>query len=209
MNDIIGICIADGSMHAVFDTGYRGTKRLVLTTATDQQETLQIDIHCAKDKSFADPKKLGQIVLENLLPLPQGETEISLMIGINDVGTLQISATDDISGEHAEFSMNLLSDVSIDELVEEASEAKPDKIFDIDTPAQVPANATLGIDPQISYASGHQTETPEELRRHRKTSFVRFVSLLGFLIVSLAVLSGLIFVIFNGLQNASSPALIQ
>ena len=49
----IGIKVADGSYYPVIDFDYRGTKKLILTTAKDNQDKVRVDLYRGIGSSLA------------------------------------------------------------------------------------------------------------------------------------------------------------
>ncbi len=105
----IGIKVADGSYYPVIDVDYRGTKKLVLTTAKDNQERVQVDLYRGAGAALAAATYIDSLVIENIPPAAQGEPEIELLIGIDDNGQLMAEAFDESTGERQRFDTSLTS----------------------------------------------------------------------------------------------------
>ncbi|MFP4430201.1 MAG: Hsp70 family protein [Spirochaetaceae bacterium] len=105
----IGIKIADGSFVPVFDREFRGKRRLVLTTVRDNQESVQIDLYQGTGEGLEGPEYIGSLVVENITPAPKGSPEVNLLVGIDDAGNLNATATDSSSGEYQSLSVSLAS----------------------------------------------------------------------------------------------------
>jgi hypothetical protein len=105
----IGIKVADGSFVPVFDRAFRGKRRLVLTTVRDNQESVQIDLYQGTGEGLEGPEYIGSLVVENISPAPKGSPEVNLLVGIDDAGNLNATATDSSSGEYQSLSVSLAS----------------------------------------------------------------------------------------------------
>lgn len=105
----IGIKIADGSFVPVFDRSFRGKRRLVLTTVRDNQDSVQIDLYQGVGEGLEGPEYIGSLVVENISPAPKGSPEVNLMVGIDEAGNLNATATDSSSGEYQSLSVSLAS----------------------------------------------------------------------------------------------------
>jgi len=105
----IGIKVADGSYYPVIDVEFRGTKKLVLTTAKSNQERVQVDLYRGAGKALANATYIDSLVIENIPPAAQGEPEIELLVGIDDNGQLMAEAFDQTTGERQRFDTSLSS----------------------------------------------------------------------------------------------------
>ena len=105
----IGIKVADGSYYPVIDVEFRGTKKLVLTTAKNNQERVQVDLYRGAGSALANATYIDSLVIENIPPAAQGEPEIELLIGIDDDGQLMAEAFDQTTGERQRFDTSLSS----------------------------------------------------------------------------------------------------
>jgi nucleoid-associated protein YgaU len=103
----IGIKVADGSYYPVIDVDFTGTRKLILTTAADSQDKVQVDLYHGNSSSITDARYLGTLVIENIPPAAQGEPEIELLVGIDENGQLSAQATDPSTGERERFDTSL------------------------------------------------------------------------------------------------------
>ncbi len=106
----IGIKVADGSYYPVIAVDYRGTKKLILTTARANQEKVRVDLYRGSGASLAQARYIDTLIIENIPPASQGEPEIELLIGIDEDGQLMAEAFDQSTGERQRF------DTSVDSL---------------------------------------------------------------------------------------------
>jgi LysM repeat protein len=93
----------------VIEVDFKGTRKLILTTAKDKQEKVQVDLYRGNGSSITEARYLGTLVIENIPPAAQGEPEIELLIGIDESGQLSAEAFDQSTGERERFD-TILSD---------------------------------------------------------------------------------------------------
>ena len=107
----IGIKIADGSFYPIFEKTAKGKKRLTLTTAHENQRAVHISLYQGEQEhgQSGEAEYVGTLVVENIRTAPQGEVEVSLVLGIDDAGNLNATATDLSSGEYQSLSVSLAS----------------------------------------------------------------------------------------------------
>ncbi len=103
----IGIKIADGSFYPIFEKTAQGKKRLTLTTAHEGQQAVHVSLYQGDDSGNAE--YIGTLMVENISPAGQGEAEISLVLGVDESGNLNATATDLGSGEYQSLSVSLQS----------------------------------------------------------------------------------------------------
>ncbi|MFO8063934.1 MAG: Hsp70 family protein [Spirochaetota bacterium] len=106
---VIGIKIADGTFFPVLERSHRGKRKLVLTTVNDQQESVQIDLYQGEDDSMQGAEYVGSLVVGNIQPAAEGEAEINLVLGIDQDGNLNATASDASTGEYESLSVSLES----------------------------------------------------------------------------------------------------
>lgn len=94
MISAIGIKIADGKFYPVVKEKSGETKRLVLTTARDNQEKLHIDLYRCLSGKMSDALYIGSMVVKNLRPRLKGEASIELIITSTEDGDIVASAAD-------------------------------------------------------------------------------------------------------------------
>jgi len=100
----IGIKLADGSFFPILDDSAPARKRVVLTTAREQQDNVQIDLIRQENDVI---EHVGFLLLEDLGESDEGVRELSLTIGIDGAGNLdaQIATTDD--SQYQSFAVNV------------------------------------------------------------------------------------------------------
>jgi nucleoid-associated protein YgaU len=105
----IGIKMADGSFYPVFTEDFQGQKKLILTTAKDEQTSVQIDLYKGQEGPVTDALYIGSLIIEELKPAPKGEPEIELFVGIDNEGNLTATASDLSTGEKQSLTVSLES----------------------------------------------------------------------------------------------------
>lgn len=224
----IGIKVADGSFAPVFDRSYRGKRKLVLTTVRDNQESVQIDLYQGSGEALEGAEYIGSLVVENISAAPKGSPEVNLLVGIDDAGNLNATATDTSSGEYQSLSVSLASlDSGKSGLPDFALEEPAiDDDFDFDfsgseeSGEDMPSfeesesfgeeedsfggdfNADVAESLDESFA---ETENaPAEAGGHRRLHGFLFA---GFILLSLAALALLTYFIFRALRGPELPTL--
>jgi LysM repeat protein len=110
----IGIKVADGSYYPVLEHGFKGRKRLILTTVKDNQSKVQIDLYRGNGSGLTDARYIGSLLIENIPPAKQGVPEIELFIGVDESGQLSAEANDVRTGESQKFTTSLATLPSAD-----------------------------------------------------------------------------------------------
>jgi nucleoid-associated protein YgaU len=103
----IGIKVADGTYYPVLEHGFTGRKKLVLTTAKDNQSRVQIDLYRGNGSTLSQARYIGSLIIENIPAAAQGQPEIELFVGIDDEGQLSAEANDMSTGESQRFATSL------------------------------------------------------------------------------------------------------
>ncbi|MCL1818433.1 MAG: Hsp70 family protein [Spirochaetaceae bacterium] len=81
---MIGLKLADGSFYPVLEDGVPETKKIILTTAMDNQETVHIVLVRGKrGDSDEDLTFIRELFLQGLEPAPRGVHDITLTLSLN------------------------------------------------------------------------------------------------------------------------------
>ena len=94
MASTIGIKVANGEFYPIMEENSPVKKRLVLTTAHDNQRSIQVDLYNSYAKTMADALYVGSLVVENLKPQPKGEPNIEMILSSNSAGQITANAVD-------------------------------------------------------------------------------------------------------------------
>ncbi|MFP4618682.1 MAG: Hsp70 family protein, partial [Spirochaetaceae bacterium] len=103
----IGIKIADGTFYPILDEGESTKKRLVLTTASREQENVQIDLYRGSEKDLSDAAYVGSLMVEHVSRDDEGESEIEMIVGVDEDGNLETTAEDKTGGNKQSLSVSL------------------------------------------------------------------------------------------------------
>jgi len=198
----IGIKVADGSYYPVIDVDFRGTKKLVLTTAKDNQDKVRVDLYRGSGSSLAQARYIDTLLIENIPPAGQGEPEIELLIGIDEDGQLMAEAFDQSTGERQRF------DTSITSLPEPTGE--PDFELEEEPGAVVSEGAgseELGLEePALTgedYPVGEQDRREEALHRRGPN----IILLVLFVVLGIALVGAIAYFVYRAISGPSVPPL--
>lgn len=108
-SSIIAVRVANGTFVPILDTSGATRRRLVLTTIRDDQTSVRIDLYKGADEQMESPEYVGSLMIENIDPVAAGEADIALLLGIDEGGNLNATATDKKSGEYQSLSVGLES----------------------------------------------------------------------------------------------------
>ncbi|MDR2634041.1 MAG: LysM peptidoglycan-binding domain-containing protein [Treponema sp.] len=108
MASMIGIKIANGNFYPVLAAQEEGKKRLLLTTAHDNQEILHIELYKSVHKTLAPACYLGTLVVKPIKPARQGEPAIQLEVAFKPPGEIYADAVNlDPSSGYAKYSLRV------------------------------------------------------------------------------------------------------
>ena len=209
----IGIKIANGEYYPVLQGGDLVRKKLVLTTVNDNQESVQIDLYKGFGSSIENASYIGSLIIEDIAPKISGEPDIELVLGVDDEGNLNATASDRQSGD-----MQSLS-VSLDSIAEPESYDLPDFELNEESEDEFSAGEDLfGDVPSPDFSSSSQEwdvpdsgVTPEEetiLTGSRKgTRKVRPLLLGAFIVAGLVIIGLLIILLLRSFPGEDTPPL--
>ena len=100
----IGIKLADGSFYPILESEEPKKRRVVLTTASNEQDRAQIDLY--RGSGTEDATYVGSVVL-NELASNGDDREIELVVGLDDEGTVSARATESSTGNYQSLSVTL------------------------------------------------------------------------------------------------------
>jgi LysM repeat protein len=101
-NETIGIKLADGTFYPILTEGVPAKKYLDLTTASDNQTTIQVNLYRSKTASMDDAVYVDTLVIDNLVPHGKNEPDITLSLGLDENNQLTAEVKDPESGAHIE-----------------------------------------------------------------------------------------------------------
>jgi nucleoid-associated protein YgaU len=197
----IGIKLADGSFYPIIEEDFTGRKRLVVTTARDNQDSVQIDLFRGSGERADQANYLGSLMIENIRPAPKKEPEIELQLGLDPDGTLEAVASDPVTGEKQSISVNLSSLRGAETPAEELEE------MEAETQAARPeVKSAVYEEPTLageSYPIG-ATDRRKTRREPRKPGALAVV---GFVILGLVVVAGAAYLAWKLVDGARIPRL--
>ena len=94
----IGIKIANGEYYPILSETDLVRRRLILTTASDNQEKAQIEFFKAEENDAESLSFLGSLQIVDIEPSPKGKPEIELVLGIDAGGRLNAAVRDKDGG---------------------------------------------------------------------------------------------------------------
>ncbi|TVQ27622.1 MAG: hypothetical protein EA382_03325, partial [Spirochaetaceae bacterium] len=124
-NSVIAIQVADGTFVPILSTANKSRRRLVVTTVRDGQTSLQVELFRASDESLADPQYVGSLMIQSIGEAPAGQPDVTVLLGVDDDGNLNATATDDSSGAYESLSISL-EQLGADEQMTDADFDLPD-----------------------------------------------------------------------------------
>jgi hypothetical protein len=198
MASTIGIKVANGEFYPIMAEDSPVKKRLILTTAHDNQKSIQVDLYHSYEQTMADALYVGSLVVENLKPLPKGEPNLEMILSSNSAGQITANAVDldsSVNGAPQHLSVSL-ADVAEDD---RANDEIPDFDLDIE-PHEAPPRGLYDRD-----------STPGRMARHKKSPW----PLLLIAVALLAALGGILYFFFfnstgialrNSLRRPASAA---
>ncbi len=216
----IGIKLADGSFFPILDDSAPARKRVVLTTAREQQDNVQIDLIRQENDVI---EHVGFLLLEDLGESDEGARELSLTIGIDASGNLdaQIATTDD--SQYQSFAVNVhelegsgsfdmpdvastIGDVEVAEDLDDLE--MPDFDLDSDTIDAGGFEESVGDEYDLSYDSpidddgnGYEYETEAPQRRFSVPV------LIAILLIALSLIALAAYGVFSLLEAEALPEL--
>jgi len=208
---MIGIRIANGEFYPIVKEGSRIRKRLVLTTVNDDQDSVKIDLYKGLGETMEGASYLGSLSIEGIELSPQGEPEIELLLGVDEEGNLNATASDGTTGEQQSLSVSLHSLGSPDEFgnpdFEMDTSGEGDLPFDddffgdIDAPADDGGDESFSGDEMTPYADDSGEEEPEKKRRFNP------LLLLAFIIAGLAIAALILLLLLRSFPSEPTPPL--
>jgi LysM repeat protein len=91
---MIGIKVANGEFYPILEEKSAIKKHLILTTAHDNQKSVQIDLYNSATNSMTEARYVGTIVVDNLTEKKQGDPSIKLIIASDAEGRVNAEAFD-------------------------------------------------------------------------------------------------------------------
>jgi hypothetical protein len=190
----IGIKVADGTYYPVLEHGFTGRKKLVLTTARDNQSRVQIDLYRGNGSALSQARYIGSLIIENIPAAAQGQPEIELFIGIDVEGQLSAEANDMSTGVSQRFATSLTTFPE--------SQAADDAEFVLE--GEMPDSFE-----EPSATSDEEAESeaePEPVVEHRRRG-PNLLLLILFVILGVLLVAAVAYFVYRSIQGPAVPAL--
>jgi hypothetical protein len=194
----IGVKLADGSFYPVLEQKFTGRKKLVVTTAQNNQDTVQIDLFQGQEGQAEQAGFIGSLIIENIQPAPSREPAIDLELDLDPQGNLNATAHDPQSGEMQTLTVSL---PSLEGAPEEIGEL-PSLEGTPKTSAETEAFAESLLTGE-TYPIGAGDRRKEHLERRR----VKPLAVIGFILLGLAIIAGAAYLIWRLLDGRPIPPL--
>jgi hypothetical protein len=113
MKGTVGIKEANGNFYPIVEVYSSAKKRLLLTTAHDNQTSVQIDLYKSSVKSMKDAFYIGSIVVENIAQKPKGKASIEMILASTIEGTISVDVTETdnpLNKYHLTISLNSMEE---------------------------------------------------------------------------------------------------
>jgi len=107
MNKEIGIKLADGSFYPIINDNPSQSKDIRLTTVTDDQTKVQINLYKSDADNITDDDYVGTLTIDGLSPQEKGEANLRLSVKIDDDGNLFAEVTDELTGKSSSLEVSL------------------------------------------------------------------------------------------------------
>ncbi len=105
----IGIKLADGTFYPVMEEGDLEKKVLEVTTVTDNQTTVQIDLYRSEENTMNDAEYVDSLEITGLVPHPNGEPNLQLELSMDEEGELHAAVKDPETGASSTIQVALVS----------------------------------------------------------------------------------------------------
>lgn len=190
----IGIKLADGSFYPVLSEGDQVRKKLVLTTARDNQETVQIDLFRGEGEFAEETDYIGTLMIENIQPAAMKEPEVEVVLGVDERGNLEATASDALTGESQSLSVSLQS-------LSQGPADYPE--FELEREGAERDEFEESLLTGETYPISGVDRRKEHLGKKRRSPLL----LIGFVILSLILIAAIAFVVFKAVGGTPIPAL--
>ena len=190
----IGIKLADGSFYPVLPEGESTRKKLILTTVRDNQETVQIDLYRGEGESLEGGDYIGTLMIENIQPAPMKEPEVEVVLGVDEQGNLEATASDALTGESQSLSVSLQS-------LAEGPVDSPQ--FELEREGAENDDFEESLLTGETYPISQADRRKDHLHKKRRNPLL----LIGFVLLSLILIAAIAFVVFRAVGGTPIPPL--
>jgi molecular chaperone DnaK (HSP70) len=213
---MVGIKLADGGFYPVLEEGEKISKRLVLMTVRDEQTNVQIDLYRgAPESKVSSSEYIASLVLENIPPAAQGQTDIELFLSLDDKSNLSALAREISTGEYQSLRINIESlesgDFDMPEFDSGNDDAAPELFTEEPATDSFEGGTARFLDEVRVPPSFDETEsTPpheESGEEERPAVTPHPVTLSAFVLFGLLILAVLLYLFFQLVKGSLNPPL--
>jgi hypothetical protein len=179
IKSMIGIRTADGNLLPILNEDEKIRKKLILTTVTDDQPVIHIDLYRWMGESMDQAEQIGRLKIENIPPGRQGEPDIALLVGMDPEGNLISRAYLDKPDTEEQSLIVRLSEPSSSPTGEFAPEEFQMRSMASET-EEAPSNGTRE---QLYF----NTYAPEPEEKGRRKNLALILGTLGILLILIGV----------------------
>lgn len=213
---MIGIRLADGSFYAILDETQKHRKRMMLSPANDNQQSVHIQFYRSSDESFEEHQFLGSVDLEGLAPSSKEEASISIVLGMNENNDLDVVVRDELGGLERQLILNTEGVEQSSENLFTDGDFSLDEEFDLPEPAEFIGDRE-DMDELHRQAALHDGELVSDYERPQwddssDRSFsdseregLKPAVLIAFVILAVSATVGLSFLIFHLMRSSDVP----
>ena len=192
----IGIKIANGEYYSILSEGSLVRRRLILTTASDNQERVQINIFKGKEGEGAESASfLGSLLIEDIEPSQQGAPEIELILGVDAEGRLSATACDKGKEEGGYQSLNVNLDFPWKLEAQRSSGAAWDEDISLD--------GTSFVKNDLTREESSFDKEAREKKPQRRWAHLLFLG--GFILLGIAIV--MLFLLFREVSDKPKTSL--
>jgi hypothetical protein len=184
----------------VLPGGGRGRKKLILTTVRDNQETVQIDLYRGEGEFAEETQYVGSLMIENIQPAPMKEPEVEVVLGVDEQGNLEATASDALTGESQSLSVSLQS-------LSEGPAAGPEFELEREGAASRGEGESDEFEESLLTGETYPLADTDRRREHLHKKRRSPLLLIGFILLSLILIGGIAFVVFRALDGQPIPPL--
>jgi hypothetical protein len=191
----IGIKLADGSFYPVLSESDNIRKKLVVTTVRDNQESVQIDLYRGEAEVVDETDYIGTLMIENIQPAPMKEPEVEVVLGVDDQGNFEATASDTLTGESQSLSVSLQS-------LSGGPSEYPE--FELEREGAAKDDFEESLLTGETYPISDTDRRKEHLGKKKRSPLLLIV----FIILSLILIAAIAFVVFKAVGGTPIPALL-
>lgn len=214
MLDTIAIKVADGSLKPIISTSAQAHRRIILSTESDNQEAITIELYRGVGQEMFDNQLLDTISIDRIPLRTREELDIALTLKVNDSSELDVRVN--VEGAEASYghTYNLREPIQKIDLDEYAAPSNPNTPLpappapeEINVAPAIDKDFILGIDPYISYNKDDIRRAEWTRRRDKIGKGIRASSFVLCVLLVTATVLLLSFITYQGIVLPPLPPL--